>query len=205
VRRWISERRARRRDGEEGIALIETAIVAPFLILLFLGVWEFSNGWQSNLTVQTTVRAGARTGSGLGNDRAADYAVLQAVKAGMTKFAAADIQKVIIYKATDVNGAVPAGCITTGSSSALACNVYTGTDVNTLTLASFTGSAALGCTGTSPDRFWCPTTRSVSQASPDYVGVYIRALSRYQTGFFPGAGITVEKNMVMRIEPKPEP
>jgi Flp pilus assembly protein TadG len=208
VRHRISLRRARRRDGEEGLALLETAIVAPFLILLVLGIWEFSNGWQSNLTVQTTVRAAARTGSGLGNDRAADYAVLQAVKAGLTDFAAADIKQVIVYKATAANGEPPATCITGGSSAALFCNVYDGTQVNTLTLASFTGDAVTGCTGTSPDRFWCPSGtpgRSVSQASPDYLGVYIRVLSRYQTGFFPGQGITVEKNMVMRIEPKVEP
>ena len=100
VRRRLSMRRAERRDGEAGLALIETAIVAPFLILLVLGIWEFSNGWQSNLTVQTSVRAGARTGSGLGNDRAADYAVLQAVKAGMTDFSTSDIQTVVVYKAS---------------------------------------------------------------------------------------------------------
>ena len=44
----------------------------------------------------------------------------------------------------------------------------------------------------------------MSQANPEYIGVYVRVLSRYQTGFFPGNGITVEKNMVMRIEPKVE-
>ena len=147
MRHRLSVRRARRANGEDGLALLETAIIAPFLVLLAMGIWEFSNGWQSNLTVQTTVRAGARTGSGLGNDRAADYAMLQAVKAGLTDFAAADIQKVIVYKATDVNGAVPAGCVTTGSSSSLACNVYTGAQLNSLTLANFTGDAVSGCTG----------------------------------------------------------
>ena len=131
-----------------------------------LGIWEFSNGWQSNLTVQTTVRAGARTGSGLGNDRAADYAVLQAVKAGMTDFSTSDIQTVIVYKAAAANGEPPAGCVTGTSSSSLLCNVYTGTELNTLTLGAFTGTAATGCTGTSPDRFWCPTTRSVSRRTP---------------------------------------
>ena len=204
MRRRLSMRRAECRDGESGLALIETAIVAPFLILLMLGIWEFSNGWQSNLAIQTSVRAGARTGSGLGNDRAADYAVLQAVKAGMTDFATSDVQTVVVYKASAANGDPPPGCLTGTSSAALSCNVYTGAELNTLTLGAFTGTAATGCTGTAPDRFWCPTTRSVSQANPEYIGVYVRALSRYQTGFFPGTGITVEKNMVMRIEPKVE-
>jgi Flp pilus assembly protein TadG len=194
--------RPRGPDRERGVALLETALVVPFLILLALGIWEFSNGWNTNLAVQSTVRAGARTGSGLGNDRAADYAVLQAVKAGLTKFAASDIDRVVVYRASAANGDPPAGCVTGSSSSADACNVYTGAQVNTLTLANFTGDATTGCTGSSPDRFWCPTTRSVSQSSPDYLGVYIKALSRYQTGFFPGSGITIEKQMVMRLEPK---
>ena len=167
-----------------------------------MGIWEFSNGWQSNLTVQTTVRAGARTGSGLGNDRAADYAILQAVKAGMTDFATADISRVVIYRASAVNGELPTNCVNGSSSTTDACNVYTGAQLNSLILGDFTGDAMSGCTGASPDRFWCPTTRNVSQASPDYVGVYMRALSRFQTGFFPGSGITVEKTMVMRLEPK---
>jgi Flp pilus assembly protein TadG len=192
----------RHRAGEErGVALLETAIVVPFLMLLAMGIWEFSNGWQSNLAAQTAVRAGARTGSGLGNDRAADYAVLQAVKAGLTDFATADIDRVVIYKASASDGAPTSTC-KTGASQTGVCNVYSGTQLNTLTLAAFTGDASSGCTGSAPDKAWCPTTRSVSQGSPDYVGVYVRFLSRYQSGFFPGTGITVEKQMVMRIEPK---
>jgi Flp pilus assembly protein TadG len=194
-------RLGRRARDERGLALLETAIVVPFLMLLAMGIWEFSNGWQSNLAVQTAVRAGARTGSGLGNDRAADYAVLQAVKAGLTDFATADINRVVVYKASATDGAPTAAC-KTGTSQAGVCNVYSGAQLNSLTLADFTGDATLGCTGSSPDKSWCPTGRSVSQSAPDYVGVYVKVLSRYQSGFFPGTGITVEKNMVMRIEPK---
>jgi Flp pilus assembly protein TadG len=198
----VIRRAGGRRDGEQGLALIETAIVAPFLVLLALGIWEFGNGWQSNLTVQTAVRAGARTGSGLGNDRATDYAILQAVRAGLTDVATADIHRVVVYRASAADGAVPAPCINGPSSSTEGCNVYTGAQLNSLTLAAFTGDATTGCTGSSPDLSWCPTTRDVSQGDPDYLGVYVRILSRYQTGFFPGSGITVEKTMVMRIEPK---
>jgi Flp pilus assembly protein TadG len=193
-------RRLRARRADDGVAVVETAIVLPFLVLLMLGIWEFSNGWQANLNVQATVRAAARTGSGLGNDRAADYSILQAAKAGLTKFATADVQRVVVYKATAVDGAVPAACINGPSSPTDFCNVYTGAQVNTLTLADFTGTT--GCNPGSPDAAWCPTSRSVTQANPDYVGVYIRVLSRYQTGFFPGSGITIEKTMVMRLEPK---
>ena len=52
--------RLRRRSGERGAAVIETALVLPFLMLLVIGIWEFSNGWQSNLSVQSSVRAAAR-------------------------------------------------------------------------------------------------------------------------------------------------
>jgi Flp pilus assembly protein TadG len=188
-----------RRHEERGVAIVEMAVVLPFLVLLVLGIWEFSAGWQANLNVQATVRASTRTGSSLGNDRAADYSILQAAKAGLTKFATADIQRVVVYKATAANGAIPAPCVNGSSSAADSCNVYTGSQVNTLTLASFTGTT--NCNG-APDAAWCPLNRSVTQAAPDYLGVYIRVLSRYQTGFFPGTGITIEKTMVMRLEPK---
>ena len=82
------------------MAIVEMAIVLPFLVLLVLGIWEFSAGWQANLNVQASVRAGTRTGSSLGNDRAADYSILQAAKAGADQFATADIQRVVVYKAT---------------------------------------------------------------------------------------------------------
>jgi Flp pilus assembly protein TadG len=192
--------RRRARHADEGVTLLETAFVVPFLVLIVLGIWEFSNGWQANLNVQASVRAATRTGSSLGNDRAADYSILQTVKAGLTKFSTSDIQRVVVYKASASNGAIPTACVNGASSAADSCNVYTGAQVNTLTLASFTGTTS--CGAGSPDASWCPTSRNVSQATPDYLGVYIRVLSRYQTGFFPGSGITIEKTMVMRLEPK---
>ena len=193
-------RRAECRDGESGLALIETAIVAPFLILLMLGIWEFSNGWQSNLAIQTSVRAGARTGSGLGNDRAADYAVLQAVKAGMTDFATSDVQTVVVYKASAVNGDPPPGCLTGTSSSALSCNVYTP--------ASFDEDQShFGCKPTyNVDRFYCPSDRKVvltaaNGGPPDVVGVWIKMHHAYYTKFIADS-VTLTDQAVIAVEPR---
>jgi Flp pilus assembly protein TadG len=193
-------RRLRRRD-ERGVAVLETALVVPFLMILAIGIWEFSNGWQNNLAVQASVRAAARTGAGLGNDRAADFSMLQALKSGLTDFAASDIQRVVIFDASS-SATVPATC-KAGTSVAGSCNVYTGAQVNSVTYPSpdFAGTTTT-CASPALDRYWCPTGRDVSQASPDYVGVYVKAFSRYQTGYFPGSGIAIEKTMVMRLEPK---
>ena len=107
----------------------------------------------------------------------------------------------VVFKAdAQATGAVPPACLTSGSQTGL-CNVYSGTQVmSTLNQASFTTSN--GTCGTAPDAAWCPLTRDNTQDNANDVGVYFRVLSRYQTGFFPGTGITITKTQVMRIEPK---
>lgn len=184
---------------ERGVALVETALLVPILALLSMGIYEFSTAWQSNLTVQSSIRAAARTGSGLGNDRYADYSMLQALNSGLSGFSAADIQQVVVFKASDVNG-VPTTTCKSGTATANVCNVYSGTQVKTLTQAAFTGGTT--CTGTSPDINWCPTSRDATQTTADYVGVWVRVFYKYRSGYFPGSGLTMEKTMVMRIEPQ---
>lgn len=53
--------------------MIEFAIITPLLLLLVMGIWEFSGGWSANLKAQTGVRSAARTISSLGAGRYADY------------------------------------------------------------------------------------------------------------------------------------
>lgn len=49
-----------RRKGEEGIALVEFALVLPILIMLLVGIFDVSLAvWQSN-TLATAVREGTR-------------------------------------------------------------------------------------------------------------------------------------------------
>ena len=62
------------------------------------------------------------------------------------------------------------------------------------------------CSGTSPDRFWCPTSRKVAvggpNGPPDYIGVWIQVKYDFITGLFPGGGMTFDDTTIMRLEPR---
>ncbi len=68
-----------------------------------------------------------------------------------------------------------------------------------------------GCKpGTSPDRFWCPTTRNVqlndpliaNYKGPDYVGVWMRIQHPTVTKVF--GDLTLDDQSVIKLEPRTE-
>ena len=185
---------------EDGAALVELAILLPIIIALAFGIIEFGNAWGNKLKVETAARAGARVGSSLGNDRYADYNILQNVKAAVADIGTSNIAYVTVYKVTDANGAIPNGCSGSSPSSQTGlCNVYTGSQLGSLQQSAFTGSTS--CGAGSPDAAWCPTTRQdIQSLGTDYVGVWVKANTPSITGFF-GRLIGMQSQAVMRIEP----
>jgi Flp pilus assembly protein TadG len=193
--------RPRRRGARErGAVLTEFAILAPVLALLVCGLVEFGFAFQDKMTVETGVRAGARTGSSLGSDRLADYSILEGVKAAVNDVGLGNVQYVVVYKSTTADGKVPTSCSGSSPTSQTGvCNVYTGAQLSTLTQADFTGTTS--CGSSAPDRFWCPTGREDTQsAGTDYVGVWVKASRPTITKFF-GSTMTITSAAVMRIEP----
>jgi Flp pilus assembly protein TadG len=57
IRRWL---RQRPRFGDKGQALVEFALVAPILILLVVGIFEFARAWQAFQVLTDAAREGAR-------------------------------------------------------------------------------------------------------------------------------------------------
>ena len=49
--------------AEEGAALVEAALVMPFLLMLTLGIWTVARAWQVHNTMDHAVREGARYGA----------------------------------------------------------------------------------------------------------------------------------------------
>ncbi len=191
--------RARRQDRERGAILVEFALVVTLLVGILFGVVEFGFAWESRMTVQNASRAGARVGSGLGNERLSDYSIIQSVKAALGD-KTDDLLHLVVYKSPTANGAPPASCGgSSPSNSSGNCNVYSGSQVRSLTSSSFTGTTS--CSTPSPDRFWCPTTRQVRQAvGADYLGIYIRLRHEQITGIY-GDEIIITDRSVMRLEP----
>src|SRR5882724_6439089 len=154
---------------ERGAALVEFALVAPVLMLLIFGAFEYGMFFKDYLTVANTTRTGARVGSAAGSGADADYQILQAVKVAAAALpgGSASIQQISIYKAASAGGAPTTTCQTT-SSATDKCNTYTSS-------AFSQPSTKFGCGAGSIDSVWCPTTREDSQAvGPDYIGVWVK-------------------------------
>jgi Flp pilus assembly protein TadG len=94
-------------DGERGASLLEFALVAPVLLLLIFGAFEYGLFFKDYLTVSNTTRTGARVASAAGSSADADYQILQAVKAAANALPGGSnaIQQISIYKSTSVGGA----------------------------------------------------------------------------------------------------
>jgi Flp pilus assembly protein TadG len=183
-------------NGERGAVLVEFALVAPVLLLLIFGAFEYGMFFKDYLTVSNTTRTGARVGSAAGSSADADYQIIQAVKGAATALpgGANAIQQISIYRASSTGGGPTTTCQTT-SSSADRCNTYTASVFSQ-------PATAFGCGAGSVDSAWCPTTRVDSQAiGPDYIGVWVKTSHGFVTKLF-GSSKTITDSVVMRIEPK---
>jgi Flp pilus assembly protein TadG len=183
-------------DKERGASLVEFALVAPILMLLTFGTFEFGMLFKDYLSVANTTRAGARVGSAAGSGADADYQILQAVKASAAALpgGANAIQQISIYKSTTTGGGPPSTC-QTASSVTDKCNTYTAS-------AFSQPVSKFGCGAGTLDTAWCPTTREDSQAiGPDYIGVWVKTTHGFVTKLF-GTSKVITDHVVMRVEPK---
>lgn len=177
--------------------MIEAALATPVFLLVVVGVMEFGLALKDYLAMSSGSRAAVRTASTLGNASNTDYASVQALLKGSRAITqgSGTIQMVVVFKATGPDNVLTSTstCLT-GSVTNL-CNRYTTSDL--------TRSADdFGCGSSSPDRFWCPSSRKFRQSDPpDYVGIYVQVLHQNPTGLF-GATRTFTDQYVMRIEPK---
>ena len=191
VTRNVGDSGARR--GERGAALVEAAIVTPLLLMLVFGIIEFGFAFKDTLTLANGSRSGARVASAAGTDPSADWFVLQAVKGATGSLA--NVNEIVVFKATGPNGVVPASCAS-GTPSGGSCNVYTAADLlidqPTFLSASYTKKNS-----------WLATSRQTSISAvggPDYLGVYIRALhTSAMQAIVPSRNLT--DTVVMRLEP----
>lgn len=203
TRLWALRRR--RRAGDRGAALVEMILFTPILVMIAIGILEFGLAWRDSITVAGATRAGARVGSNAGNDRLADYNTLLAVQAAIASVPNSRINRVVIYKSTTTDGAVPSACTTTTAqginSGSTQCNVYTGAQLASLNVANF-GTTGSSCSSTAWDVNWCPLNRQSQQAvGADYLGVWVSISHPYVTKVFPGSGLTIKDSAVMRLEP----
>lgn len=197
--RRMRQLRARAQSGDRGAVIIEFAIVAPLLILLVFGIFEFGNAWRQVGAVERATQQGARTAASMANHRFADYEALRAIDTATRGLSGVTVEQVVIFNASSGSGEVPAGCLS-GSVSGV-CNTYSGAQVRNPSPGGFSGgnTSAPSCAG-SVDAAWCPLGRSRLQASIVRIGVHIRLTYEPVTGLLPG-NVQLERTAVYQIDP----
>lgn len=200
----LGHRRVRgaRTAGERGAALVEFAMVALLILTLLAGAYDYGRAWRVGLAANEAARAGARVGSGQGDVKTADFSLLTSVKSALESSGELSrVTRVVVFKATSTNGAIPSLC-KTSTGSGQSCNILTGDQFRNLpTSSGGTNLTTTGCINASLTKNWCPTTRNKVQLTADYLGVWVQVEYRY---YFPLLGNTtmVERQAIMRLEPK---
>jgi hypothetical protein len=204
--------------------VLEAAMVAPVLLLLVLGVFEFGLVYRDYLTVGDAVGDAVRMGSVQGPDMrelvttpptdpptlvTADYSVVEKLREGTASLPPEWIDKIIIYQ-VDFNqrnqpalDLVPDSCRNGwASNSGDQCNVYPAWSsfyaVQNGEIDYFdcdSGNGPRACG-------WNPTTRDdgPTREEIDYIGVYISLDRELVTGMF-GDSFNLERAQVLRLEP----
>lgn len=186
----------RQNGHERGAAMVEMAIVTPLLIFLVFGIIEYGLLFQEKLTIASAASSAARTGATMGTRAEADFAILQALEAGLyDQVDASVIIKADIFKADAITGAK------TG-----AVNTYTYIATNVGCKWSPCPDPALGPpTYGIPSNWGDPAGRD-TELDPtggglDVLGVEISYHHSAVTSFIPGIERDLSERALVRLEP----
>lgn len=207
----LRPRRRPRRPGERGAVAVEAALITPLLVLLVVGIIEFSLVLRDYVSVTSATRSGARIASanagagpqvcdtdefvaGCSNTSAPQLALAAATAVQLqgTALNKDQIQYLLVYKANASGYPGSSTRTSWGSDPKADCLASVGCVVYTWVKASdkfrFAGGA------------WTSSTINACVSNSDSVGVYLRSLHPYATKMF-GSSITVSDRTVMRFEP----
>lgn len=180
----MTQRRGKR--SERGAVLVEAALISSVFFFLIFLIFQGAMYARSALAASDAATAGARAGGVGAQDPLADWDVLNAIARSTSAASANQIEKIIVFRATGPDYALPPGCANGPTSS---CNHYSGDDVKL-------DESAFLADGFSKDDNW----PSALRAGPsDRIGVYVRMKASGLGGPLPD---TVERSSVSIIEPQ---
>ncbi|MCZ7532990.1 MAG: pilus assembly protein [Acidimicrobiia bacterium] len=197
--------RARKRDGEQGAALVEMAIVLPILVLLVFGIIEFGMAFNKRLTIGNATQSAARVATAVANNKYADITALRTLEQGLISLPNNGrdvIKSVWIYKAAPDGSPADCGgpCI----------NKYT------YSYNPFDPTACKWTPCPDPDvppaeTFkWDPEKRNATVGNLDVLGVRVYFSHKWITGAVPILDVKCElppagcwaDTAIMRLEPQ---
>ncbi|MGD9791849.1 MAG: TadE/TadG family type IV pilus assembly protein [Acidimicrobiia bacterium] len=203
LNRLIHHRRNAAGD-DSGAILVEAVLVMPVLLLIMMGFMEYSNLFKDSMSVKNSAQIGGREASASGAQYDADYNVLLQTRKSLSTISDG-VDRVVIFKATNLNSTVPAACKTValsggvGGSAADKCNVYSGGYIAGLDEAD---RADFGYAGVDPknDQYYPALQRQQSRSGVvEYIGVYVKASYAPITRAVPTPTV-LESTTILRIE-----
>lgn len=197
------EHRQNRRDGqpkERGAAMVEFAIAVPIFIAMLALIFDAGLGYSEARSSSSVARTAARIGALAGDDRNADFLVLDSLRAQFGD--GSTVEEIVIYRSDPSNptGEVPANCAGNGS-----CNIYSGTILATLNEADFASNFSGGveyCQSGAPDSNWCPLFRRNDDGK--FLGVFVKSTSEATVGIGTSE-FNLEDHAVFALWFPPEP
>jgi Flp pilus assembly protein TadG len=110
-----SRRRALRRNGEQGQAMVELALVMPALLMVMTAIYTFGTAYNNQVTLTNAVGIGGQYLSSIRSTTSNPCAdTLTAIENAAPKFTAANINLTI-----SINGTLESGSTCTGATSTL--------------------------------------------------------------------------------------
>ncbi len=198
TRRSLTSPLPHRGGHDRGATIVEAALLTPVFFLLIFGLLEGAWILFGDHVIRGSASSGVRTVSALANDADADFYALASAKDGIDAIGRQNLVRVVVYRANGW-GDPPTVACRNGTQVANVCNVYDGVDLSRPV-------SDFGCSGTSPDRFWCPTIRRTAvtgpQSPPDYIGVWVQARHRSFSTVVFGSERLVTAQAVLRVEPR---
>jgi Flp pilus assembly protein TadG len=216
-----------RMRGDDGALLIELAFVAPFMVLLLLGIFEFGTAWRNETILVSALRAAARIEAQNPLSPNADQQAIQTFMASTIGLKNMKLQRLVIYDAP-VGGNAPTNCRTfsmsqtsttpqgrgtpypTAPTIGTNCNVYNQAMTDAVNSAANGGPALPAgtfgtCGSTGWDQFYCPLNRDNtldgSGGGADLIGVYAEYTYTDVTDLLPGKTLTITDQVSYTAQP----
>lgn len=189
-----------RRRSDEGVALLEAALILPVLFLLFIGMIEGGTAYRDGNTLARATQQAARSDARIADGQFADYEALKSLESGLAGLDASSIDRVIIYNAGATGDVPPPSCLAItrpddfsvrGNAS---CNVYSKSQVEADDPTRF------GCGGGDWDANFCPSGRIRTGDNPTKLGVWVELDFDKVTKVFPGS-LSLTRAAVYQLEP----
>lgn len=174
-----------RRRSDRGVALVEFALIAPIVVLLFSGAVDVGYAYFRSSATVDLVRSASVVAFDAADSAVHDGRVLEAVVNGARNRGIADLERIVVFNASG-GPTVPSACLTDWAMDEQGvlgvCAVY-GPDQFALVDDGQARSAFDWDCPYTPDRKWCARERSADAGWT--VGIYVVARENALIGLIP--------------------